>query len=109
MVQKPQTPCRLLTSSAESYRSFVDRRAGKCANGVETQRRHLAVAGCDIQAADLKGLLSGALELPTTCEVSRKSTTAHFIAKVARSEDMAQKLKFLPPKHEDLNSDRQNM
>lgn len=33
MVQKPQTVCRLLTSSAESYRSFVDRR-GKCANGV---------------------------------------------------------------------------
>ncbi|CAO2600355.1 hypothetical protein LEMLEM_LOCUS10261 [Lemmus lemmus] len=33
MVQKPQTVCRLLTSSAESYRSFVDRR-GKCATGV---------------------------------------------------------------------------
>ncbi|KAM7317830.1 hypothetical protein ACRRTK_022567 [Alexandromys fortis] len=33
MIQKPQTVCRLLTSSAESYRSFVDRR-GKCANGV---------------------------------------------------------------------------
>lgn len=33
MVQKPQTSCRLLTSSAESYRSSVDRR-GECANGV---------------------------------------------------------------------------
>lgn len=34
LVQKPQTSCRLLTSSAESYRSFVDRHGGKCANGV---------------------------------------------------------------------------
>ena len=36
MVQQLQTCCRLLTSSAESYRSFVDRQGGKCANGVDT-------------------------------------------------------------------------